>query len=62
MRSHSLSICRRADLRVDRAGVNRLLTGFARMVFVLSGACASRRVDRGVLYASIDLTGLMEDE
>ena len=52
MQSHSRSICRRADLRVDRAGVNHLLIGLARMVLVLIGACASRRVDRVVLYAS----------
>ena len=38
----------------SRAGVNHLLIGLDRMrlVLVLIGACASRRVDRVVLYAS----------
>ena len=45
-------MCRRADLKVDKAGVNHLLAGLARMVLVLIGACTSRRVDRVVLYAS----------
>ena len=35
-----------------RAGVNHLLIGLARMVLVLIGACAWRREDRVVLYAS----------
>jgi len=37
-----------------KSGLNviHLLTGLARMVLVLSGACASRRVDKVVLYAS----------
>ena len=54
VRSHSRSICRRADLRVDMAGVNHLLIGLTRMVIflVLIGAYALRRVDRVVLYAS----------
>jgi hypothetical protein len=50
VRSHSRSMCWRADLRVDRAGVNHLLVGSARMVLI--GACASRRVNGVVLYAS----------
>jgi hypothetical protein len=52
VRSHSRQICRRADLRVDRAGVNHLLICSVRMVLVLIGTCSSRRVGRVVLYAS----------
>ena len=36
-------MCRQADLRVDRAGVNHLLTGLARMVLGLTGAYILRR-------------------
>jgi len=54
-------MCRRADLRVDRAGVNHLLTGLALMVLVFSWACASRRGDRVVLY-QLGQTSLMEGE
>jgi len=46
------SMCRQADLRVDRAGVNHFLTGLALMVLVLIAAWSLSRVNSVVLYVS----------
>jgi len=60
VRSHSLSMCQRADLRVSRAGVNHLLTDLALIVFVLIGAWVSRRFDRVVCMRQQDRIILVE--